>query len=192
MGSRLLREAQYARQQWRNGGGVTAEIWRETMPDGEFLWRLSMADVASDGPFSQFPGYDRHIMLVEGAGMMLEHEGLPSSRLERPFHPHSFPGEVNTQCRLIQGPCRDLNLMIRRRHASGGFMVERMKAGGHLMANKMVASAIFVLAGQVHVAPGDQDQPVAAGDTILIGDADVEIGAAMECVLALAIVRQQN
>ena len=95
MGSRLLREAQYARQQWRNGGGVTAEIWRETMPDGEFLWRLSMADVASDGPFSQFPGCD-------------------------------------------------------------------------------------------------QDQPVAAGDTILIGDADVEIGAAMECILALAIVRQQN
>ena len=190
MGCRLLRESQYNRQPWRNGGGVTAEIRREPMTDGEFLWRLSMADVASDGPFSKFPGYDRHIMLIEGAGMMLEHENLPTRSLERPFDPHSFPGDVHTECRLIEGPCRDLNLMIRRRHASGGFTVARMPAGGHIVANRNVATAIFVLSGQVQPVPGGDELPVTSGDTILPGDGEVDIRAATECALALAIVRR--
>ncbi len=37
----------------------------------EFLWRVSIADVERDGPFSRFPGIDRTIVLLEGAGMRL-------------------------------------------------------------------------------------------------------------------------
>jgi hypothetical protein len=32
-----------------------------------FLWRVSIADVERDGPFSRFPGIDRTIVLLEGA-----------------------------------------------------------------------------------------------------------------------------
>ncbi|MBM7325185.1 HutD family protein, partial [Agrobacterium sp. S2] len=46
---------------WKNGGGVTTEIIvhpaKASMAD--FDWRISMANVAQDGPFSIFPGVDR-------------------------------------------------------------------------------------------------------------------------------------
>ena len=68
---RHLTPADYRRMPWRNGGGVTTEI--AIAPDGaglvgeRFLYRVSIADVMSDGPFSRFEGYDRHIMLPAGA-----------------------------------------------------------------------------------------------------------------------------
>ncbi|MFG5407966.1 HutD family protein [Piscinibacter sakaiensis] len=38
-------------QPWRNGGGHTRELW--TWPaDGPWQARLSVADIAADGPFS--------------------------------------------------------------------------------------------------------------------------------------------
>ena len=45
-----------------------------------FIWRVSIAEVAVDGPFSRFPGYDRHIMTIAGNGMMLEAEGHGGDR----------------------------------------------------------------------------------------------------------------
>jgi environmental stress-induced protein Ves len=45
---------------WKNGGGTTREV--VTQPPGaafdEFNWRVSIATIASDGPFSTFPGVD--------------------------------------------------------------------------------------------------------------------------------------
>lgn len=57
----------------KNGGGITTEIIvhpaNASMAD--FDWRMSMADVAQDGPFSIFPGIDRTLCILEGAGMSL-------------------------------------------------------------------------------------------------------------------------
>ena len=66
----LIRFADLASVPWRNGGGVTREI--ATAPyDGErdsFRWRVSIADVTSEGPFSTFEEVDRQIVLVEVQG----------------------------------------------------------------------------------------------------------------------------
>ena len=40
-------------------------------PLAAFDWRVSVADVAADGPFSRFPGVDRVLVLIAGAGMRL-------------------------------------------------------------------------------------------------------------------------
>ena len=52
---RLLKPADYVRMPWKNGGGQTTEI--VVHPAGatlaEFDWRVSIADVDADGPFSQ-------------------------------------------------------------------------------------------------------------------------------------------
>lgn len=43
---------------WKNGGGVT----RTLAVDGQAAvprWRVSIADIEQDGPYSRFPGYDR-------------------------------------------------------------------------------------------------------------------------------------
>ncbi len=70
---RLLTPADFHPMPWKNGAGRTTEI--AVYPPGAsldaFLWRVSIADVERDGPFSRFPGIDRTIVLLEGGGMRL-------------------------------------------------------------------------------------------------------------------------
>ena len=100
---------------WKNGGGVTREIaaWPEGSGMDDFAWRVSLAEVAADGPFSAFPDVDRTLTVVEGAGMDLTVGGerwLVNTRYE----PRDFRGDVPTDCRLLDGPVVNLNVMWRR------------------------------------------------------------------------------
>jgi environmental stress-induced protein Ves len=97
---------------WRNGGGRTRELlaWPST---ADWRVRVSVAEIESDGPFSSFPGVDRCFAVLQGAGVVLS---LPRGevRLHRGDPALAFPGEAAPLCRLIDGPTRDLNLMVRR------------------------------------------------------------------------------
>jgi len=127
------------------------------------LWRLSIADVASDGPFSKFHGIDRWIMVVSGKGMELTIEGLGAKRLDRPFEPLFFPGDAKTDCRLIDGPIRDFNFMIARSFGRGTLHVSQLTAGMAALLGENTA-AIHVLAGNAAIETNDI-QELAAGDT---------------------------
>lgn len=109
-----------APQPWKNGGGATREIL--CLPPGSdldhFLWRVSLAEIAADGPFSAFPGVDRIITLIKGAGVHLhapeaKGEGI-DHRLDTPLQPFGFAGDRPVQARLLGGACEDLNVMARR------------------------------------------------------------------------------
>ncbi|HEY7791545.1 MAG TPA: HutD family protein [Vicinamibacterales bacterium] len=104
---------------WKNGGGVTREIIRRpvgaTLDD--FEWRVSIATMAADGPFSPFPGVDRLLIVLDGAGVHLRSaDGAIDRRIDRPLDPIAFPGEVPLSCRLLAGECTDFNVMVRREH----------------------------------------------------------------------------
>lgn len=97
---------------WRNGGGRTRELL--AWPHAEaWLVRVSVAEIEADGPFSPFPGIDRCFAVLEGAGVELV---LPTgpARLAPGDDALVFPGEAAPDCRLVDGPTRDLNLMARR------------------------------------------------------------------------------
>lgn len=111
-GMEIVRPSRWVAQPWRNGGGTTHEIVREGTSD-TFTFRMSVADVARDGPFSLFAGIDRWIVLLEGCGFTL-HGGRSSHTLEQPFAPHRFAGEEPIVCTLRDGPVRDLNVMAAR------------------------------------------------------------------------------
>lgn len=100
---------------WKNGGGTTTEVAIEppgaTLATG-FAWRISMADVMSDGPFSRFPGYDRALAILSG-GMVLQGLGAGDTTLS-PHIAVTFAGENDVFCRLLDGPLRDYNVMTRR------------------------------------------------------------------------------
>jgi environmental stress-induced protein Ves len=115
MAVRVVRNADLVRVPWKNGGGTTAEVaaFPEAAGFDAFGWRVSMADVASDGPFSAFPGIDRTLIVVEGAGLELDVEGA-SYRLDASSPKLSFSGDDATIGRLLAGPIRDLNVMTRR------------------------------------------------------------------------------
>lgn len=108
---RLIRLDDVPRTPWRNGGGVTRELL--AAPDAsEWMWRISVAEVGADGPFSAFVGVERWFAVLDGAGVELNVDGH-LYRL-RPGDPAvQFDGAAATHCRLIDGPTRDLNLMLR-------------------------------------------------------------------------------
>jgi environmental stress-induced protein Ves len=112
---RVFRAADRAAVPWKNGGGVTREI--AVSPEGAgmdaFDWRISLADVGADGPFSAFSGIDRTLTVVEGAGMDLTVGGQRTLADER-YRPYDFPGDVETDGRLLGGPVVNFNVMHRR------------------------------------------------------------------------------
>ncbi|MFS8114383.1 HutD family protein [Rhizobium jaguaris] len=113
---RILRASDYKRMPWKNGGGETVEI--AVSPDGaglaEFDWRVSMATVATDGPFSVFPGIDRTLSILDGEGMTLFIEGREPERLTQESDPLPFPADAPTSATLIKGTITDLNVMTQR------------------------------------------------------------------------------
>lgn len=112
---RVVREAGLVRRPWKNGGGATAEI-AVCPADADldtFDWRASMADVASDGPFSPFPGIDRTLVLIRGEALMLE-AGGSVHRLDASRPVLAFQGDDPAIGRLPGGPIRDFNVMTRR------------------------------------------------------------------------------
>jgi environmental stress-induced protein Ves len=101
---------------WKNGGGSTRELARHPSM-GEFEWRLSVADVIASGPFSEFPGVDRIIVLLSGSGMDLAVADRADGALvalRQPYGRHEFAGESVVSASLVDGPTTDLNLMVRR------------------------------------------------------------------------------
>ncbi|MEB0044742.1 MULTISPECIES: HutD family protein [unclassified Pseudomonas] len=108
---KVLRAEDYPRMPWKNGGGSTEEITRDTGTglDG-FGWRLSIADIAESGGFSTFAGYERVITVLQGEGMTL----CVDDRDTRPLlalDPFAFSGESQVSCSLLDGPIRDFNLI---------------------------------------------------------------------------------
>jgi uncharacterized protein len=181
----ILRNRDYQRMPWRNGGGTTTEIWKQASPAGEMLWRLSIADVASDGPFSEFPGIDRWIMVIQGKGMELQIAGLGTKRLDRPFAPLFFSGDAKTDCTLIDGPIRDFNFMIARSFGKGTLHVSRLTAGMAAPLGENTA-AVHVLAGNAEIETNDI-RPLAANDT-WIAEQPGKVKVTGEAVLAIASI----
>ena len=111
---------------WKNGGGTTRELvaWPNA---ADWAWRLSVAEVASSGPFSTFDGVQRWFAVLAGAGVRL-HLQAPGGAQTHALTVHSAPlcfdGAVPTHCDLLDGPTQDFNLMLRRDKATG--LVQRI------------------------------------------------------------------
>lgn len=99
----------FTRMPWKNGGGQTTELLRGG-PGEEYVWRLSVADIGVDGPFSRFVGMHRLISVIRGNGVRLDLDGH-SSEVLAPFQTLNFDGDSDVQCELLNGPVQDINLI---------------------------------------------------------------------------------
>ncbi|WP_064685668.1 HutD/Ves family protein [Rhizobium bangladeshense] len=113
---RILLAADHKRMPWKNGGGETVEIAVSPEDAGlaGFDWRVSMATVAADGPFSIFPGIDRTLAILAGNGMELDIEGGAPVLLTVASEPLAFPADIPVTAKLQDGAITDLNVMTRR------------------------------------------------------------------------------
>lgn len=140
----VLRAADRAASPWKNGGGVTREVASSPAGTGDFDWRVSLADVADGGPFSEFPGIDRIITVVRGEGMALTVDGVETIVSER-YQPFAFSGDAKTDCRLLGGPLVDFNVMTRRGAVSADvrFVSEQTTLSGTTLAIVFEGSGIL-------------------------------------------------
>ena len=60
---------------WRNGGGVTRELACWPPDSTPWVWRMAVAEVAQDGPFSNFSGIERWFAVLSGGGVRLTIDG---------------------------------------------------------------------------------------------------------------------
>ena len=104
--SRVVRSDEVTPQAWANGGGTTREL--AVADDG--AWRISLADIDRDGPFSPFPGRQRLLTLVEGSVLDLQVDGDP--HVVEPQRPFAFPGGATTVASVPEGPVRVLNVVV--------------------------------------------------------------------------------
>jgi hypothetical protein len=89
---------------WRNGGGVT-----QTLATNRTRWRVSLAQVERDGPYSRFDGVTRVSFVLRGNGVVLE-DGATTVRL-RPHQAVEYDGGQAWNARLVDGPVTALNVM---------------------------------------------------------------------------------
>ena len=171
---RILSPADYRRMPWQNGGGHTTEIAAHPSGSGfsSFAWRVSVADVQQDGPFSLFAGVDRTLVLLSGAGMRLTGDGEPLE-LRAAFEPVNFSGDQPFHCNLVDGPVRDFNLMVRRETARGSIAVRR--EGGESIAPADTYVCYAAVGSSECLIAGRPPISLAEGHTLLLSP---ETGAA--------------
>ncbi|CAN7168651.1 HutD family protein [Phyllobacterium sp. LjRoot231] len=182
---RILRASDHRQMPWKNGGGVTTEIAVAPAgaPVGDFDWRISMATVAADGPFSRFEGIDRTLTVLSGAGLDLEVEGETPVRLTPAGKPFAFPGDVATSARLIAGQVTDFNVMTRRGRWTHS--VENLSMNGtRVLPVAAGAVVIFCREGKITL---DESSVLHAHDAALIeasaDTAEISIGGSGEALV---------
>jgi environmental stress-induced protein Ves len=109
---KVIRRSSFKTTPWKNGGGITHEAIRVPPTGDAFLWRISVAQIDSSGPFSDFAGYDRKMVLLRGRGIALQFGSGERCTLRSVADWVEFDGAMSTCCELLDGPCVDLNLMV--------------------------------------------------------------------------------
>jgi len=179
---RILRSADYPTRPWKNGGGTTRDI-AVSPPSAsldDFVWRLSLAQVDRDGPFSRFDDVDRTLVLLDGA-MTLHEQGR---RIDLVRHqPFVFAGERAIEATVASGATLDFNVMTRRRRARHVVRLESIGRQVSLAAAVGKTIALFALENGLTV-DGEQ---LRAYDTAIVTASRVAIAAASGVVAALVI-----
>lgn len=121
---------------WKNGGGSTKQLLISPINAEltEFDYRISIASISSNGPFSSFIGIDRQLVILEGDGVELSidsHEGTKQinglgaeekimrdtteyKRLTPTDSPFCFTGETSITSQLLGSNVIDFNVMTKR------------------------------------------------------------------------------
>ncbi|WP_281967654.1 HutD/Ves family protein [Roseovarius nanhaiticus] len=148
---------------WKNGGGITRKIARGSSGD-RVVWTLSRADVANEGPFSNFEGLQRILTVVSGGGMDLVH--ADGALTAAPCLPVAFDGDLPVASRLHDGPLTDLNLMFDPTVCTGCVTPHHGADDPVLTPPKTGLMAIHVVAGHPEIS----DRPYTIADTVFVTD----------------------
>lgn len=165
---------------WKNGGGVTRTLSVDAAQQPP-RWRVSVADIDRDGPYSSYPGYDRVSVVLTGGGVELVEDAADVADVadaERitlaPGVATAFAGDAAFQSRLLNGPVRVLNLFVLRGAAAASVVCvgggkAAVEAGGLTQDGVATHTLRIIVAAQagrlIHAA--EAGVVLAAGDYIV-------------------------
>ncbi|MBS0464843.1 MAG: HutD family protein [Proteobacteria bacterium] len=177
---------EYHRVRWRNGQGWTREIATGRMPGSptpvdDWDWRLSIAEIEHDGPFSAFPGSDRVLVLLSGGGMRLMFADQRAVELRPPHARIAFAGEDAVHCALLEGPTADFNAIVRRQRCALQVFHRPLVGSMVFFAEPGVLWAIHLMAGRADVKSADAVVELQAGDTAFVDN--LEGAASLRSIL---------
>jgi len=174
----LIPASDYSEAPWKNGGGLSYEIAVDDfMPP---VWRLAIARIDRDGPFSDWRGYDRTIVALDGGSVTLEVEGA-SIALE-PYQPFPFAGEIAVNARVTGGSARDLNVMTLRSESLHD--VEIVEGTARFVLDDDELAFVYAIGGDVFV----DDERCGAGDTVCIDECE-SFGVRAEAGARAVVIR---
>ena len=159
------------RERWRNGAGWTREIHAApdlADPSGPWAWRLSIAEIDADAPFSSFPGVDRELVLLSGNGLRLRFDDGEVAELQPPHDRLRFAGERAVSGELLDGPTTDFNLMWRRDLVRAELWHRPLVGPMVLFADPGTTWALHVLGGHAAFDAASGLPALGAGDTALL------------------------
>ncbi|MES2943670.1 MAG: HutD family protein [Pseudomonadota bacterium] len=161
-GLRRFSVTELAAEPWRNGGGQTRQIAARPQADGDgWDWRVSLADIQCDGPFSAFTGIDRQAVLAEGRQLTLrDPEG--TMHFAHVGDRHAFDGALALSAELAEGPARLFNVMTRRGRARAAVSVHQGKAS-LTMASQSASLVLLVASGEFLLHFCRPDSPAEIG-----------------------------
>ena len=183
----ILRAANYKVMPWKNGLGSTTEIaiFPADAKLDDFDWRVSMAQVTSDGAFSSFPGIDRTLLVIDGAGIDLSVAGYEPVRIDRGTI-HCFPGDQQTSATLIDGPITDLNVMSRR-----GIVSQRVRRINVMKRQDFIVSAqtfLFVERGTATIRSTSTVDSLSACDALLVEQGSAPVAIESDATAGVVII----
>ncbi len=174
---------------WRNGGGSTRPVASGNTRKGaigntrkvasgntrkaasdDWSWRVSIANIDVDGPFSVFPGVQRQLTLLEGKGLALQGDGLALQGEQQAWRASQmgdvlgFPGDVLVRARLLGGPVRVWNLMLRDEALRGHLQAWRYNDADWVQpftAADACAVFVYVPCGELALRGSNQVEGVA-------------------------------
>jgi environmental stress-induced protein Ves len=180
---------EYRRERWRNQQGWTREIHRDRDND-DWSWRLSIAEVERDSPFSSFPGVERELVLLSGHGMRLRFDDGEVHELLPPHDKLRFAGERGVTGELIDGPTHDFNLMWRRERVQAELWHRPLVGPMVIFAEAGSSWAVHLLAGRARFADDSGLPPMEAGDTAIFqAAADARVRHVIEGGGELLVIR---
>lgn len=172
MHARILRNADYRRMRWKNGDGWTTELalFPPAAVDGvtSFDWRISIAEIQRDSAFSTFVNCERYIALLDGVGMELRFDAAPSVRLDRHLKFFRFAGEWKTESRLLSGPVRDFNVILRRATVGAEVWNRPLVGAMVFLAAPGTTWFVYLVAGSAAIKNRQGTPTLEAGDSLLL------------------------
>ena len=169
---RVIPANEYRRMRWKNGAGWTREIHAEPSAE-DWTWRLSIAEIEQDAPFSCFPGVDRELVLLSGNGLRLCFDDGQAQVLHPPHQRLRFAGERVVHGELVDGRTEDFNLMWRRDAVRAALWHRPLVGAMVVFVDPGSTWVLHLLAGRARIDGEHAPAWLAQGDTALLtaGDA---------------------